>query len=115
MSACAFSCNAIHSIGYGRVGIAIREGDHDGPRCIAVGMEQHEVLAMSDLRHGGAEWGAGGTHVLPLRTPAGHPGRHARPRRSRQRKGHRLRVACARSSCSRSRSSITSSRFGSRS
>jgi PAS domain S-box-containing protein len=65
--------NAIHSIGYGRVGIAIREGDHDGPRCIAVGMEQHEVLALSDLRHGGAEWGAGGTHVLPLRTPAGHP------------------------------------------
>ncbi len=65
--------NAIHSVGYGRVGIAIREGDHDGPRCIAVGMEQHEVLALSDLRHGGAEWGAGGTHVLPLLTPAGHP------------------------------------------
>ena len=65
--------NAIHSIGYGRVGIAIREGDHDGPRCIAVGMEAHEVLALSDLRHGGAEWGAGGTHVVPLRTPAGHP------------------------------------------
>jgi PAS domain S-box-containing protein len=65
--------HAIQSIGYGRVGIAIREGDHDGPRCIAVGMEQHEVLALSDLRHGGAEWGAGGTHVLPLRTPAGHP------------------------------------------
>lgn len=65
--------NAIHSIGYGRVGIAIREGDHDGPRCIAVGMEQHEVLTLSDLRHGGAEWGVGGTHVLPLRTPAGHP------------------------------------------
>jgi PAS domain S-box-containing protein len=65
--------NAIHSIGFGRVGIAIREGDHDGPRCIAVGMEQHEVLALSDLRHGGAEWGAGGTHVLPLTTPAGHP------------------------------------------
>jgi PAS domain S-box-containing protein len=65
--------HAIRSIGYGRVGIAIREGDHDGPRCIAVGMEQHEVLALSDLRHGGAEWGAGGTHVLSLRTPAGHP------------------------------------------
>jgi PAS domain S-box-containing protein len=65
--------HAIHAIGYGRVGIAIREGDHDGPRCIAVGMELHEVLALSDLRHGGAEWGAGGTHVLPLHTPAGHP------------------------------------------
>jgi PAS domain S-box-containing protein len=65
--------HAIHSIGYGRVGIAIREGDHEGPRCIAVGMEQREVLALSDLRHGGAEWGAGGTHVLTLRTPAGHP------------------------------------------
>ncbi|HUQ79987.1 MAG TPA: PAS domain S-box protein [Gemmatimonadaceae bacterium] len=65
--------HAIQSIGFGRVGIAIREGDHDGPRCIAVGMEQHEVLALSDLRHGGAEWGSGGTHVLPLRTPAGHP------------------------------------------
>lgn len=65
--------HAIRSIGYGRVGIAIREGEHDGPRCIAVGMEQHEVLALSDLRHGTAEWGAGGTHVLPLRTPAGHP------------------------------------------
>jgi PAS domain S-box-containing protein len=65
--------HAIHAIGYGRVGIAIREGDHDGPRCIAVGMEAHEVLALSDLRHGGAEWGAGGTHVLPLHTPAGHP------------------------------------------
>jgi len=64
--------HAIQSIGYGRVGIAIREGDHDGPRCIAVGMEPHEVLALSDLRHGSAEWGAGGTHVLPLRTPAGH-------------------------------------------
>ena len=67
--------HAIHSIGFGRVGIAIREGDHDGPRCIAVGMEQHEVLALSDLRHGDAEWGAGGTHVLPLRTPAGHRSR----------------------------------------
>ena len=65
--------NAIHSIGFGRVGIAIRQGDHEGPRCIAVGMEQREVLALSDLRHGGAEWGAGGTHVLPLGTPAGHP------------------------------------------
>jgi PAS domain S-box-containing protein len=65
--------HAIHSIGFGRVGIAIREGDHDGPRCIAVGMEQHDVLALSDLRHGGAEWGAGGTHVLPLTTPSGHP------------------------------------------
>ena len=65
--------HAIHAIGYGRVGIAIREGDHDGPRCIAVGMEPHEVLALSDLRHGGAEWGVGGTHVLPLHTPAGHP------------------------------------------
>ena len=64
--------NAIHSIGYGRGGIAIREGDHEGPRCIAVGMEQSEVLALSDLRHGGAEWGAGGTHVLPLHTPGGH-------------------------------------------
>jgi hypothetical protein len=64
--------NAIHTIGYGRVGIAIREGDHEGPRCIAVGMQGHEVLALSDLRHGGAEWGAGGTHVIPLRTPAGH-------------------------------------------
>jgi len=64
--------HAIHSIGYGRVGIAIREGDHEGPRCIAVGMESHEVLALSDLRHGGAEWGVGGTHVLPLTTPAGH-------------------------------------------
>jgi hypothetical protein len=30
--------HSIQSIGYGRVGIAIREGDHDGPRCIAVGM-----------------------------------------------------------------------------
>jgi hypothetical protein len=47
--------HAIHSIGYGRVGIAIREGDHEGPRCIAVGMESHDVLALSDLRHGGAE------------------------------------------------------------
>ena len=65
--------HAIQSIGYGRVGIAIRAGDHDGPRCIAVGMEPREVLAMSDLRHGTAEWGAGGTHVLPLRTRAGHP------------------------------------------
>jgi GAF domain-containing protein len=65
--------HAIHAIGYGRVGIAIREGDHDGPRCIAVGMEPHEVLALSDLRHGGAEWGVGGTHVLPLHTRAGHP------------------------------------------
>ena len=65
--------HAIQSIGYGRVGIAIREGDHDGPRCIAVGMEAHEVLALSDLRHGTAEWAASGTHVLPLRTPAGHP------------------------------------------
>jgi PAS domain S-box-containing protein len=65
--------HAIHSVGYGRVGIAIKEGDHDGPRCIAVGMEPRDVLALSDLRHGGAEWGAGGTHVLPLRTPAGHP------------------------------------------
>jgi PAS domain S-box-containing protein len=64
--------HAIHSIGYGRVGIAIREGDHEGPRCIAVGMEAHDVLALSDLRHGGAEWGVGGTHVLPLTTPAGH-------------------------------------------
>ena len=64
--------HAIHSIGYGRVGIAIREGDHEGPRCIAVGMEPREVLALSDLRHGGAEWGVGGTHVLPLTTPAGH-------------------------------------------
>jgi len=64
--------HAIHSIGYGRVGIAIREGDHEGPRCITVGMEPQEVLALSDLRHGGAEWGAGGTHVLPLTTPAGH-------------------------------------------
>ena len=65
--------HAIHSVGFGRVGIAIREGDHDGPRCIAVGMEQREVLALSNLRHGGAEWGVGGTHILPLRTPAGHP------------------------------------------
>ena len=63
--------HAIHSLGFGRVGIAIREGDHDGPRCIAVGMEQHEVLALSHLRDGGAEWRAGGMHVLPLRTPAG--------------------------------------------
>ena len=63
---------AIHSIGYGRVGIAIREGDHEGPRCIAVGMDPHDVLALSDLRHGGAELGVGGTHVLPLTTPAGH-------------------------------------------
>lgn len=65
--------NAIHSTGYGRVGIAIREGDHEGPRCIAVGMEERDVLALADLRHGGAEWGAGGTHVLPLRSPGGHP------------------------------------------
>ena len=65
--------HAIQSIGYGRVGIAIRAGDHDGPRCIAVGMEPHEVLALSDLRHGTAEWGAGGTHVLPLSARAGHP------------------------------------------
>ena len=64
--------HAIHSIGYGRVGIAIREGDHDGPRCIAVGMEQHEVLALTDLKRGGTEWRAGGMHVMPLRTPAGH-------------------------------------------
>jgi len=65
--------HAIQSIGYGRVGIAIREGDHEGPRCIAVGMEERDVLALADLRHGGAEWGAGGTHVIPLRSPAGHP------------------------------------------
>ena len=64
--------HALHSIGYGRVGIAIREGDHDGPRCIAVGMEQREVLALTNLRHGKTDWNAGGTHVLPLRTPAGH-------------------------------------------
>ena len=65
--------HALHTIGYGRVGIAIREGDHDGPRCIAVGMEQREVLALSDLRNGRSEWVAGGTHVIPLRSPAGHP------------------------------------------
>ena len=65
--------HAIQSIGFGRVGIAIRAGDHDGPRCIAVGMEPREVLALSDLRHGTAEWGAGGTHVLPLHTRGGHP------------------------------------------
>src|SRR5687768_18616512 len=65
--------HALHTIGYGRVGIAIREGDHDGPRCIALGMEQREVLALTDLRNGRSEWVAGGTHVIPLRTPAGHP------------------------------------------
>jgi len=65
--------HAIQSIGFGRVGIAIRAGDHDGPRCIAVGMEPREVLALSDLRHGTAEWGVGGTHVLPLNTRVGHP------------------------------------------
>jgi len=65
--------HALHSIGYARVGLAIREGDHDGPRCIAVGLEAHEVLALSELRHGRADWVTGGTHVLPLCTPAGHP------------------------------------------
>ena len=64
--------HAIQSIGYGRVGIAIREGDHDGPRCITVGMEPHEVLALADTR-AAPDWTAGNTHVLPLRTPAGHP------------------------------------------
>jgi PAS domain S-box-containing protein len=64
--------HSIQSIGYGRVGIAIREGDHDGPRCIAVGMEPHEVLALSNLRNSDSEWRAGGMHVFPLRTPAGH-------------------------------------------
>jgi PAS domain S-box-containing protein len=65
--------HAIHTTGYGRVGIALREGDHDGPRCIAVGMEPHEVLALTDVRRNSAEWGAGPTHVIALHTPAGHP------------------------------------------
>jgi GAF domain-containing protein len=64
---------AIHSIGYGRVGIAIHEGDHDGSRCVAIGMQPHEVLAFSDASPERVEWDVGGTHVIPLRTPAGHP------------------------------------------
>jgi PAS domain S-box-containing protein len=64
---------AIHSIGYGRVGIAIHEGDHGGSRCVAIGMQQHEVLAFSDARPNSDAGDVGGTHVIPLRTPAGHP------------------------------------------
>ena len=63
---------AIHSIGYGRVGIAIQESDYESARCIAVGMEQHEVLTLSNGRPGATDWSANGVHVLPLRTPAGH-------------------------------------------